>query len=65
MSRLSPEEIEAMFAEFGLAREEDRQSYRDLAALGSVEELTEQSIKIDSTTDIPSPRSGEGDAQLA
>ena len=64
MSRLSLEEIEKMFAEFGLARDEDRQAYRDLSSIGSREEPQEESIKIDCTTS-PAARDGLNDAKLA
>ena len=58
MSRLSIEEIEKMFGEFGLARDEDRQPYRDLSVLGSSGELQEQAINVDSAT-TPIGRNGQ------
>ena len=65
MSRLRPEEIEEMFAEFGLARDEDRQQYRDLATMGIPEELREQNTRIDSTTDSPASENDPNHAKLA
>ncbi len=64
MSRLSLEEIEKMFAEFGLARDEDRQLYRDLSTIGFKDEPQEESIRIDCTTNSPA-RNGLNDAKLA
>jgi hypothetical protein len=50
MSRLSPEEIEKMFAGIGLAHDEDRQLYRDLSRMGLSEAPKEEFIKVDCTT---------------
>ncbi len=65
MSRLSLEEIEKMFAEFGLARDEDRQPYRDLSTIGfSREEPKEESIKVDCPSSPAAP-DDLNDAKLA
>ena len=42
-----------MFAEFGLARDEDRQPCRDLSTIGFQDEPQEESIKIDCTRSPP------------
>lgn len=64
MSRLSLEEIEKMFAEFGLARDEDRQPYRDLSTIGFREEPKEESIKV-ACTSSPAAPDDLNDAELA
>jgi hypothetical protein len=53
MAQMGQERIAAMFAEFGLATDEDRRRFTDLARVGVVDVVRDQMIQIDCASDTP------------
>jgi hypothetical protein len=53
MAQMGQERIAAMFAEFGLATDEDRRRFTDLARVGVVDVVRDRMIQIDCTSDTP------------
>jgi hypothetical protein len=65
MALMGQERIAAMFAEFGLATDEDRRRFTELATVGVVSVVRDQMIQIECASDTPDADLAVGrDAEL-